>query len=815
MWFRLRIQSVTMAASHFRYALRSLAKSPGFASSVVLSLALGIGANAAIFSVVNGLLFHPAGTGDPGRLVAPRVNYKKLNLDKIGMSATDFADIRDNPNIFSQAAMVDLEGLNYTGGDSPERMEGAFVTWQWFDVFGRSPLLGRDFQRSDDQPGANHVAVLSFRTWKRLFGGEHQIVGRTIELNQTTYRVVGVMPADFRWPNEADIWIPIGLPATAYGPHNRFNESYFVVARLARGMSYGRAASFLSVLSERVLDQVPYARASQWSMVIEPFTEYIAGDLKKPMFMLLGAVAFVLLIVCSNIAGLMLARGIARGREFAIRTALGAGRMDLIYQAFAEICVLAAFGTAVGFFAAFGILRMLLSLARLELATELFVNVDGHVLAFTACAGIVSAVVFGVMPAWHISRTGEQHAQLKEGGRSDMEGHHRQTLRSALVAGQIALALVLLIGAGLLLKSFANLKNVNAGFDPRGVMTASVALPYTEYGEDKQIAFFRSVVDRLSQAPGVSSAAAASIVPFAGGDPTASFDIEWRVVSPGDPGFHGSTRSVSPDYFRAMRIPLLAGRDFNRGDTRNGLSVAIIDVDLARHYWPNENPIGHRLRRGDRDKWATIVGIVGHVKQSSVAADAGRGAYYFCFYQQPISEAFLVARGNAPPAQLSDAIRRAVSAVDPAEAVFDVRSMQERLALALGPQQFAAQMLIVFGGAALLIALVGLYGVISYNVARRTREIGVRTALGAGRSRILALVMGQAMRLVLIGIVAGFVASLLAGRFAAAQLFGVSPGDPATFIVAAFGLSIAGLLASLIPAWRAARVDPLAALRNE
>ena len=337
-----------MPASHLRYALRSLARTPGFAISVIVSLALGIGANTAIFSVVNGLLFHPAGVQDPEQLVAPRVNYKKLNLDKISMSATDFADTRDNPKIFSRAAMMDLEGMNYTGGNSPERMQAALVTWQWFDVFGRTPLLGRDFQRADDQPGANHVAVLSFAAWKRFFGGGGEILGRTIELNRTPYRVIGVMPADFRWPTTADVWIPIGLPANAYGPDNRFNENYFVVARLANGVSYDRAASFAGILSRRVLDQVPYARDAQWSMVVEPLTEYAAGDLKKPMFLLFGAVAFVLLIVCSNVAGLMLARGIARAREFAIRTALGAGKTDLIYQAFAEISVLVICGTALG-----------------------------------------------------------------------------------------------------------------------------------------------------------------------------------------------------------------------------------------------------------------------------------------------------------------------------------------------------------------------------------------------------------------------------------------------------------------------------------
>ncbi len=527
----------------FFYALRTLAKSPGFTLAVVLSLALGIGANAAIFSVVNGLLFHPAGARNPAELVAPRVNYKKLNLDKIGMSATDFADIRDSRRTFSTAAMADLQGFNYTGGDSPERIEGATVTWQWFDVFGRTPLLGRGFHREEDQPGANRVAVLSFATWKRLFGGDPAILGRTIELNKTPYRVVGIMPSDFRWPSEADLWVPIGLPPQAYGPGNRFNESFFAIARLAPGVSQARAASVVQALSERVLDQVPFARGSQWSMMIEPLTEYAAGDLKTPMFILLGAVAVVLLIACSNIAGLMLVRATSRSRELAIRAALGASRINLISQAFAETSLLSLTGTALGFAAAFLILRALLSLARVQLSTELFVRIDSNVLLFTACAGLFSALVFGLMPAWHISRLGQHYDQLKAGGRSDTESHHRQALRSMLVAGQIALALVLLVGAGLLLKTLAHLRNVNTGFDDRAVMTASVALPAAQYSdENRQIAFVHAALDSLSQTPGVVSAAAASTVPFSGDDPTASFNIEGRIVAPSDPGFHGSSR---------------------------------------------------------------------------------------------------------------------------------------------------------------------------------------------------------------------------------------------------------------------------------
>ncbi|HSU33606.1 MAG TPA: ABC transporter permease [Bryobacteraceae bacterium] len=801
---------------NFAYAFRTLAKSPGFTAAVVLSLALGIGANAAIFSVVNGLLFHPAGLGHPEQLVAPRVSYQKLGLDKISMSATDFADIRDQRQIFSQAALQTLDGFNYTGGSSPERLQGALVSSSWFDVLGSRPILGRGFLREEDQPGANHVVVLSYKLWQRSFGGDRTIVGRSVELNQTPYRVVGVMPMDFRWPAEADLWVPLGLLPQAYAQANRFNESYFVVARLAPGVSYARAASVVQGLSQRVLEQVPYARGSQWSMVLQPLTEYTAGNLRRPMFLLFGAVALVLLIACSNVAGLMLVRATARSRELTIRTALGASRADLIGQALLETALLSLLGTALGYASAFSLLDALLALTRTRLSSPLFVRVDSHVLLFTACAGVLSALLFGLVPAWHIARSQQNQSQLKDGGRSDTEGRHRQRLRTALVAGQIALASILLIGAGLLLKTLDHLQQVNTGFQSRQVMTASVALPKTTYSnDDKQIAFFRTVLSHLSQTPGITAAGAANVVPFSGGDPTASFSIEGRIVPPTDPGFHGSSRVVTPEYFKALQIPLLAGRYFNDSDGQNGQPVALIDAELARRYWPHENPLGRRLRRGSRQSWATIVGVVGHVKQSSLAAETGRGVYYFSLYQQPQPEVFLVARGNVSSALLSKAIRRAVQASDPAQAVFDFKTMEERIALALGPQQFTAQLLLVFATVALFLAATGLYGVISYSVTRRTREIGIRTALGAEPIRVVGLVIGQAMKLVVIGLLAGLFAATFLGRLASSQLFQVSAFDPFTFAIAACVLTTAALLATALPAWRAAHIDPVTALRNE
>ncbi|MGH9639607.1 MAG: ABC transporter permease, partial [Bryobacteraceae bacterium] len=532
--------------SAFAYGLRTLAKSPGFTIAVLFSLALGVGANVAIYSVVNGLLFHPAGISHPETLVAPRVTYKKLGLNRIGMSGTDFADVRASKQIFSKSAMETPDGFNYTGGNSPQRLEGALVTWEWFDVFGTRPLLGRGFVRQEDQPGANHEAVLSYGTWKRLFGGDRRILGRTVELDNAAYRIVGVMPPDFRWPADADIWVPMGLPPEGYGPSHRFNEKYFAVARLAPGITYAHASSQMQALSNRVLDKIPYARGAQWSIGLEPLTQYTSGDLRTPMLILLGAVGLVLLIACCNIAGLMLVRGTSRSRELAIRAALGASRGALIRQALAETSLLAIAGTLLGLAAAYWILDGLLSLAHAQLSSGMLVRIDGHVLAFSVGVGIVAALLFGLVPAWHVARLGQHYDQLKEGGRSDTEGHHRARLRSALVIGQIALALVLLVGTGLLLKTLAQLRDVNAGFDAHHVTTASIALPMPDYNNPgKQTAFLRSALETLSQTPGIVSASAANVVPFIGWDPTAAFSIEGRIVPPGSPGPLGSSRYTS------------------------------------------------------------------------------------------------------------------------------------------------------------------------------------------------------------------------------------------------------------------------------
>jgi predicted permease len=805
-----------------RYAFRILLRSPGFASAAVLSLALGIGANAAIFSIVNGLFLHPAGIEKPEQVVAPRITYKKLNLDRVELSSPDFDDVRKSSQIFSEAAIADVSGFNYTGGDSPLRLQGGNVSWRWFDVFGAKPILGRAFHPEEDQAGANHVAVLSFETWHRLFGADRSVMGRTIELNGELYRVVGVMPAAFHWPTQADLWVPLGLPPNAFTPAFRFNERYTAIARLRPGFELSSAVSFMRLLTNRVADSNPqvgnFARSSEWSMVVEPFTQLTGGDLQTPMLILLGAVGFVLLIACSNIAGLMLVRATGRARELAIRTSLGASRADLVKQAFAESLLLSVAGTALGIVLASLIVHGLTSLAPPEIASGVVVRMDLYVLAFTIVLGLVTSLLFGLAPAWHMSRLGHKYEFLKEGGRSDTAGRQRQNLRAALVAAQVALALVLLIGAGLFIRSLGRLRRVDTGFRPRGVMSASVALPASQYSSaDKQAAFYRAVLDKLSSSPGMQSAAVIEPLPFSGDNSSASFKIEGRIPPPGDPGPHGGIRRVSANYFATMGIPLQSGRYFTETDRQGSQPVAIIDENLARQYWQDENPLGKRINAGK--DWATIVGVVAHVKHSQLAADSAKGVYYFPIYQTLSGDnartVFFVARGPDSSASSREAMRRSVQAVDPRQAVFDIKSMEERIALALGPQRFAVSLLTAFAATALLLAALGLYGVISYNVTQRTRELGIRAALGADRTQILGMILRQAMRLVATGAAVGFVAAALFARLLASQLFEVSAFDPATFGSTALILAAAALFAAYIPAWRATRVDPMAALRSE
>jgi predicted permease len=810
-----------------RYAVRMLLKNPGFSVVAVLTLALGIGANTAIFSVVNGLLLHPYGIPHPERLAAIRVRYEKLNLKNIVISAPDFTFVRDNKQTFAAAAIETESDFNYATGSWPLRLRGAKVSSQWFDVFEAKPLFGRIFTPEEDQPNANREVVLAYHTWKSIFGGDSGIVGRSVQLNQQPYKIVGVMPADFQWPSQTDLWAPLGLAPDAFVIDNIFNENFFAVARLQPHVKFSHAATFLNMTSQQVIDDPRtqgFPKASGWSMFAVPFTEFVYGDVRTPLLILLGAVSFVLLIACSNVAGLLLARASARAKEFSIRTALGGSPWRLARQMLTESVALAFVGMALGLLVASQAIRALLWLAPENLAGGLDIHLDLYVLLFTALLAGASAIVFGAAPAWQIAFLDPQQ-NLKQGrGMTDgSRGRHR--FRSALVVAELSLALVLLASAGVFVKSLSKLKDVDVGFRPHGLMTAALALPERQYDTPaKQIAFLSSALDRLTNSPGVESAAAGIPVPFSGFGNAASFNIEGRVSPPGDPGPHGNIRGVSPRYFETMGIRLIRGRVFTDQDRLGGEPVAIVDENLAREYWPNQDVIGKRIRNGTNSPWKTIVGLVAPVRHSQVVGEesssvgvegSGKGVYYFPLYQENSSATFLIARTSGDPAALGATIREAVHEVDPSQPVSDPKTMDQRITMSMGPRRSAVALLSVFAAMALTLAAVGLFGLIRYNVAQRTQEIGVRMALGASGRDVLRMVLGESLRLAVLGVFGGLIAAFALTRVLASLLYGVSATDPLTFAGMALLLTLVALLASWFPAHRATRVDPLVALRYE
>ena len=801
-----------------RYGIRTLAKTPGFAAIAVLTLALGIGANTAIFSVVNGLLLHPAGIAHPDRLVAIRVKYDKLNLPNIGVSAPDYADFRDRKDAFTSAALVAEQDFNYSGGEWPERLLGATVSWQWFEVFGVKPILGRVFRPEEDQPHANHEVVLAYATWKRLFGGDPGVIGKPVQLNQESYQIVGVMGPEFTWPDNVELWAPIGLAPTEFAAGNRFNESYNAFATLKPGMTFSQARALAGVITSQDIKNEShgsYAKEAGWGVFVMPLTDFAFGDVRTPLFILLVAVGFVLLIACSNIAGLTLAKATSRAREFAVRAALGASRWQLIRQALAESLLIAGVGVLLALMVASQGIRALLAIAPHGMAEGLAIHIDTYVLLFTIAVGMLAGVISGVAPAWFASRTDPQ-ATLKEGGWSDVASRGRQRLRGALVAGELAMALVLLVGTGLFLKSLSKSEQVNPGFEPHGVMTAALALPESHYkGDDQQIAFFRAVLDRVSASPGVSSAALGVPIPFSGENWGGSFEIEGRTIGPGDPGPHAYQRYVTAGYFSAMGIPLRGGRYFTEGDRKGNELVALVDDNLARQYWPGQNPVGQRIRRGQNGPWETIVGLVGHVKHSGLVGDSDKGVCYHSLLQTPSPDVFVVAKTTGDAAMLAGVIREAVRSVDSAQPVHDTKTMEQRIAESLGPRRFAVTLLAVFAGLALLMSALGLYALVSYTVAQRTHEIGIRMSLGAQRSQVLALMVGYGLRLAVIGVVLGAVAAVALARLLSSQLYGVGVFDAGTFALTGLGLTLAALAASYVPARRATKVDPVVALRYE
>jgi len=803
-----------------RYSLRQLRKTPGFTATAVLTLALGIGANVAVFSVMNAVLLNPSGIPHPARVVALRVRYSIADLKNIAMSSPDFGDAAAGKNIFSSTAVLSSGDFNYSDGAQPQRLVGAHVSWQWFNVFQARPILGRIFRPEEDQPGANHEAVLSYKAWKDRFGGDPGIVGRSLTLNAQQYRVIGVMGPDFNWPNNAEVWVPLGLPPAQYqDQHYRYNEYLFAVARLKPGVTLQQANAYLAMKTQENIASEgsdSFGKSAGWGMFCEPLIELVSGPLQRPLTVLMIAVGIILLIACANIAGLQLARLSAKQKEISIQIALGASRARLIQQAFIESLLLAAGGVALGLAMANALIPLLLLAAPPSLIENISVQIHGPVLAFVAGVGVLCAILCGTVPAWQMTRV-HWFQTLQEGGRSDTAGKSRQRLRSSLVVSEIALAMLLLVGAGLLIRSLQQLERVETGFDPHGLMSAALTLPSTTYKTDAQKAAFATAMEeQLKNIPGVSDAALVDALPFTGNGGSGSFELEGHPIGPDNPGAHGNIRYVSPDYFATLRIPQVQGRIFTSDDRLNTVPVAVVDETLAKQYWPNQDPIGQHIRRGTNQPWVTIVGIVAHARASSLESDTQEGFFYQPIAQAPASDFNIVVRTrSANPASVASAMQAAARAVDPNEPIYDLKTMEQRVNESLIGRRFLVVLLAVFAGLALLLAALGLYGVIGYGVKMRTRELGIRMALGAQRGDVLRLVLGNGIRLAATGLVLGLAATFVAGRAIASLLYKVSLFNPLTLAATSLLLSATVLLASYLPARRASKLDPMTTLREE
>lgn len=793
-------------------ALRSLLRAPGFTATAIAALALGIGVNTTIFSAFNATLLHPAFMDDPGQIAVIGAEYPRRGVAVAGASIGEVLDARAAHHLFSRVALQDWINFGYTpaGGGHAERLVAGRVTPGWFETFGAQPLHGRTFRKEEDVPGDHRVVVLSYGLWQRLFGGEPGAVGKRMQLNGESFEIVGVMPPEFRWPASAELWCPWEIKPGLLESQPRLAGGFTTYARLQPGVTRLRAETELEAMAQRgyTARERELTAESGRRVRVRSFTEFQTARSQVQPAPLAGAVLFVLLIACANIAGLMLARGANRSREMAVRSALGASRWQLMKPLLAESLLIAFAGTLAGLAFAWALLRFLISIAPPQDVPQRLLRFDAWVLGFTIAAGAASGLLFGTLPAWQTSRLG---------GRFQA----RQRARSILVVSEVALALILLVGAGLFLRSIRNLQLTEAGFDTHGLITADLQIPVkaATAGEPERVGLFhRAVLDRLQATPGVTHAAIASAFPLLGGDTRYPFSIPGRDAT-SDPFYEraagniaGIERTVSPDYFATLGVPLLAGRAFTGSDSAISEPVVIADHGLALRYFGSPAAaIGQYLQFGPK-RQARIVGVVPRIRQTEPGVDVERPLFYLPMFAAPIPYAAFVVRGTG---DLGFAIRQAVHAVNPALAVFNAQPLDERLGRALAPKRIAAWLLSFFAGAALFLAALGLYGVISYSVSQRTQEIGIRMTLGARASEVVRLIMADGLRLALAGAALGLAGAVLVARALARQLYRVGPFDPVAFAgTAAVLIAVAGL-ASWLPARRAARVDPLVALRRD
>ncbi len=798
-----------------RYAFRRLCKAPAFTAVALVTLALGIGVNAAIFSVVNAIILKPLPYEDADRLTF--VMESRLNIPVISVAYLNYLDWKEQNQSFEEMAIVRGETYNLTGDQDPERLMGAHVSANLFTMLGVQPLLGRTFEQQDDRPGATPVAVLNYGLWQRRFGGDSSILGQTLMLNGTYYTVVGVLPPDFKWflqHQPPEIWTPIGLWANTSMLNQRGNRSGMnVIARLKEDVTLSDAEADLATIARRLEEQYPGTNTGSGIRMM-PFHERVVGEARTPLMILLGAVGLVLMIACANVANLLLVRATGRTKEFAVRTALGAGRWRLIRQLLTECVVLASTGGIVGVLLAYWGIDLLVAAGQADLPRIDEVAVDRTVLGFSLVLALLTGGLFGLAPALQSSRP-DLHSALKDSSRGSTAG--RNHFRSSLVVAEVALALVLLIGAGLLIRSFWRLQTESPGFNPDNVLTAQIVLTGSSYeDQDARLAFYYRLLEQLQSVPGVQTASMINPLPVTGTGWQTRFMIEGRPRP--DPGEFPSTEwmQISPGYFRTMEIPLLRGRTFSEFDHQNAQPVVIIDEKFASSHFPNADPLGRRIAFGDLSNptWRQIVGVVGHVKVKGVAEEATI-EMYMPYTQGAYAPISLMLRTTGDPSNVVPAVRYAVLAIDPALPLYNIQMMDELLENTVVARRLAMTLLTIFAGLALVLVTVGIYGVVSYAVSQRTHEIGIRMALGADQANVLSLVVHQGATLTLIGLAIGLATACGLTRMLRSMLFGVEPTDPITFAVITLFLAIVGLVAAYIPARRATRVDPLVALQYE
>jgi putative ABC transport system permease protein len=814
-----------------RYGIRMLVKTPALTAIVILALALGIGANTAIFSVINAVVLRPLPFDQADQLLF--LNERSPVLDEMSISYPNFTDWRNQNHVFEKIGVYNRNSYNLTGYGEAERILTGQVSADLFATLRVNAMIGRVFTNDEDKPGAAPVVVLSYALWQRRFGGQNSILNQALTLNGRSYTVIGVMPADYAFPNRVEMWVPVGQLSGDPNWQQRGNHpGLYAVGRLKPGATMAQAQADMNTVAANLEKQFPDSNTRN-GVRIRSLTEVLVGNtVRTTLWVLFGAVAFVLLIACANIANLLLARATSRRKEMAIRAAMGAGRWRIARQLLTESLLLAIIGGGIGLGIAVLMIKWILYVSPTAIPRSREIALDWRVLGFTLAVSFRTGILFGLVPALQAGEV-DVHETLKEAGRGTSAKHW---LRSSLVIVEVATTMVLLIGAGLMIRSFYRLQNVNPGFSYEQLTSFTVALPQRKYvTEEQRATFFNTLLQNLRTVPGVQSVGAASGLPLGNNGWQTSFVVDGRPQPPRGQTPLMEACTVTPDYFRAMNIPLLRGRYFTDQDNRAfiagrdlsklnegerlivGSNVIIVDDLFAKQHWPNEEAVGKRIRFGSDAQAPAleVVGVVGRVKMESLSDDSNRVQGYFSFGQLPFNGMTVIIKGIGDPNQLIAAARAQVKAVDPDQPIYNIRTMEEIRGESVAPQRLNLMLLSIFAGIAFVLAIVGIYGVMSYAVTQRTHEIGIRMAIGAQPRDVFRMILGQGMFLTIVGMVAGLLGAFGLTRLMATMLFGVRPTDPVTFAGVALLLALVALVACYIPGRRATKVDPVNSLRYE